>query len=131
MRFLKQHAIDYISLLSFKCRLLLSICDQSLIEEAFQFLEHQKLSLPTSRSLDLDVISGRTEAPKLVLDEGIDVPNSPLRTVVELFRKRAADANKDLLANEDLTPDSGLGIEDVVKSFLDSPSSNYYRPTEE
>lgn len=33
--------------------------------------------------------------------------------------------------SEDQTPDSGLGIEEIVKSFLDSPSSNYYRPCEE
>lgn len=33
--------------------------------------------------------------------------------------------------SQDKTPDSGLGIEEIVKSFLDSPSSNYYRPTEE
>jgi hypothetical protein len=32
---------------------------------------------------------------------------------------------------EDKTPDSGVGIDEIVKSFLDSPSSNYYRPSEE
>ncbi|CAG7715934.1 unnamed protein product [Allacma fusca] len=107
-----------------RCRLLLSICDQSLIEEAFEFLEHQKLTLPTSTSLDFDTI----EEHYRQVDEGIDTPNSPIRSVVEMFKKRTeAGSVKD----EDRTPDSGLGIEDIVKSFLDSPSSNYYRPSEE
>jgi len=60
------------------------------------------------------------------VDEGIvDTPNSPLRSLVDLIKREAKDTG------EDNTPDSGVGIEDIVKSFLDSPSSNYYRPSEE
>lgn len=109
----------------------MSICDQSLIEEAFDFFERQKLTLPSSHSYDFDTLddpSCKEKGNGQQVDEGIESPNSPMRSVVDLFKKRAAEmGSKD----EDKTPDSGVGIEDIVKSFLDSPSSNYYRPSEE
>jgi inositol polyphosphate-4-phosphatase len=99
----------------------LTICDQSLIEEAFDFLERQKMS-PSEYFASTNSTASTN---KEMLDEGIvDTPNSPLRSLVDLIKKEAKDP-------EDKTPDSGVGIEDIVKSFLDSPSSNYYRPSEE
>lgn len=63
------------------------------------------------------------------IDEGIETPNSPYRYVVDVTSPSSTlEVTKK---SQDKTPDSGLGIEEIVKSFLDSPSSNYYRPTEE
>ncbi|XP_035705264.1 inositol polyphosphate-4-phosphatase type I A isoform X2 [Folsomia candida] len=120
-----------------RCRLLLSICDQTLIEEAFDFFERQKLSLTPNSCSGYDTLNTETEfdvdsqqeKQGHMVDEGIDTPNSPMRSIVDLFKKRAAENGcKD---SEDRTPDSGVGIDEIVKSFLDSPSSNYYRPSEE
>lgn len=116
----------------FQCHLLLSVCDHSLIEEAFDFLEHNKVTLPTSQAYEYEC--GDTEEIQVQqissnMDEGIETPNSPYRYVVDVTD--TSSTVEVMKKSQDKTPDSGLGIEEIVKSFLDSPSSNYYRPTEE
>lgn len=82
-----------------QCRLLLSICDQTLIEEAFDFFERQKLSLTPNSCSGYDTLNTETEfdvdsqqeKQGHMVDEGIDTPNSPMRSIVDLFKKRAAE----------------------------------------
>lgn len=95
---------------------MLHICEESLIEEALEFFEDKKLA---SSSL------GRFASYEDNLDDELDPPSSPAHSFSELIRKKRDEQSHNI------TPDSGLGLEEIIGSFLDAPSSNYYRPSEE